>query len=190
MSCHINTTNLETCHHTICVTTLYKLSQIDVNVLRCIRTQTVLPDFSEKGHWLESYWDQCNRLQMWLKWWTLKHVAHVMEIPVINTPCHSNRHKGKAVPLQVMMACRGHRGIAPVILDLALDGDELSASCPRASLDIFGQRKVLLPLLKTKSWISHLKTNSLHWQHHPGSHWLIDCNWVQDLTVPLHLGLN
>jgi len=99
---------------------------------------------------------------MWLKWWTLKHVAHVMEIPVINTPCHSNRHKGKAVPLQVMMACRGHRGIAPVILDLALDGDELSASCPRASLDIFGQRKVLLPLLKTKSWISHLKTNSLH----------------------------
>jgi len=68
---------------------------------------------------------------------------------------------GKVVPVQVMMACRGHRDIAPVILDLGLDGGELSAACPRASLDIFWQRKVLLPLLKTKSWIIHLKTNSL-----------------------------
>jgi len=56
VSCrHINTTNLATCHHTICVTTLHKVSQTGVNVLRCIRTKTILPDFSEKGHWLESY---------------------------------------------------------------------------------------------------------------------------------------
>ena len=77
---------------------------------------------------------------MQLKWWTLKHMAHVIEIPVINIQCNYNRHKGKVVPVQVMMANKGHRGTAPVIVDLALDGGGLSASCPTASLDIFGAK--------------------------------------------------
>jgi hypothetical protein len=42
------------------------------------------------------------------------------------------------------MVWRGHRGIAAVILDLALDGGELSASCPKACMDIFWQREALL----------------------------------------------
>jgi hypothetical protein len=67
---------------------------------------------------------------MWLKWWTLKHMAQVIQVPVINR-CHYNSCESTVVPVHVMMACRRHRGTAPFTLDLALDGHKWSVSCLR-----------------------------------------------------------
>jgi hypothetical protein len=90
-------------------------------------------------------------------------MAHVIEISVIYTQCHyNNRHKGKVVSVKVVVACRGYRGIASVTLDLALDGVSCQHHIPEQVWTFYGKGKSFYPLMRTKSCIIHLKTNSLH----------------------------